>query len=1029
MLCVNICNTYYICSTSSPLITNLTSLTFITMKRIFTISGLLLFFSFFANYALAQNIIVTGKVTDAKTGESLIGVSVGIKGTTNGSQTDVNGAFSLSAPSNATLTFTYIGYAAQSVAVNGQTNLNIKLRSESNELQQVVVIGYGTQRRRDVTGAVASVNGAELSKQPVQTPTQALQGKVAGVQVLSSGQPNSAPILRIRGTGSVLAGANPLYVVDGVLTDDIRNINNNDIVSVDVLKDASAAIYGVRGANGVVIITTKKGKAGPAVVSYDANVGVRQIANNIQMANRQQYVDYLNAANPNFITNNDKSPLTIPGTTDWNKEILRTAFTTNHNISISGGGENNTYFVSANYLNDEGIIKTNAFQRFSLRANNEVNISKKVKFSNQLSLSRGSERAVDVGAIYGNVYRASPLIPAILDGKYGNTSSWGNVGNPLLQLDKANNYTLNNRVQGNVALDYKPIESLTFHSAFNADIRFNNQKNYQYAFNADGSTFTVGGGAQRQPNSNLFVQNDNSYQYAWDNTVTFDETYGKHHFTVLGGIVSEKFRSNFLNGSRQDVPANENQWYLNLGNPDLAATSANGGDIYTRLSFVSRINYGYAGKYLLSGSFRHDGSSKFSERYGNFYTFGAGWVISEEDFIKDSRIFNSLKLRGSYGQLGNDNIPTSQFIVTASSNLPYYYNGSLYLGSVIQDIKNTNLQWETTTQLDIGLDFATFNNKLTGVLDFYDKKVKNALTNVTLPGILGDPDNLFVTNAASYRNRGLEFGLKWSDKVGKDFSYTIGGNISYNKNTVVGLNGGQALLGGGINGQSVTRTDNGQPIASYYVLNNIGVFQNQAEVDAAAPNLLGEANHVGGLKYQDVNNDKKIDANDRIYAGSYQPKYYGGFNLGITYTSFDLSADFYGNWGNKIYNGKKNARGDINDNIEASFATNRFTLANPSTTDPNVIAQNTPPSTYFIESGAYLRLNNLTLGYTVPAALLKRANISRLRLYVTSQNLFTAKRYSGSSPELFNTAILTSGIDQTNYPVTRTFAFGVNLQF
>ncbi|HEX8607014.1 MAG TPA: TonB-dependent receptor, partial [Pedobacter sp.] len=301
--------------------------------------------------------------------------------------------------------------------------------------------------------------------------------------------------------------------------------------------------------------------------------------------------------------------------------------------------------------------------------------------------------------------------------------------------------------------------------------------------------------------------------------------------------------------------------------------------------------------------------------------------------------------------------------------------------------------------------------------------------NVTLPGILGDPDNLFVTNAASYRNRGLEFGLKWSDKVGKDFSYTIGGNISYNKNTVIGLNGGQALLGGGINGQSVTRTDNGQPIASYYVLNNIGVFQNQAEVDAAAPNTLGEANHVGGLKYQDINNDKKIDANDRIYAGSYQPKYYGGFNLSITYTNFDLSADFYGNWGNKIYNGKKNARGDINDNIEANYATSRFTLANPSPTDPNFIAQNTPPSTYFIESGAYLRLNNLTIGYTVPAALLKRVNISRLRLYLTSQNLFTAKRYSGSSPELFNTDILTSGIDQTNYPVTRTFAFGVNLQF
>jgi TonB-linked SusC/RagA family outer membrane protein len=996
------------------------------MKRIFTISVLVLFCLFFVNASFAQDATVKGKVTDASTGEALIGVSVSVKGTTTGAQTDVNGAFTLSAPPTATLVFTYIGYTTLSLPVNNQTELIVKLQPEAKELQQVVVIGYGTQRKRDVTGSVASVNGSLLAKQPVQTPTQALQGKVSGVQVLSSGQPNSAPILRIRGTGSVLAGANPLYVVDGVLTDDIRNINSSDILSLDVLKDASAAIYGVRGANGVVIITTKKGKSGPAVVSYDATVGFREVANQIQMANRAQYTDYLKDANPTADVN---APVTFPGTTDWAKEVARKAFTTNHNISVAGGGETNTYFISANYLDDQGVIKTNGFQRFTIRANNDINISKKVKFSEQISLSRGAERTVDFNAIYGNVYRAAPIIPSVIDGKYGNTSAWGNVGNPLLQLDKANRFTLGNRVQGNVALDYKPISSLTLHSAFNADVKFNNQKNYQYLFHSDDQTFTVGGGNQRQDNSSLFIQNDDSYQYTWDNTATWDKTFGNHHFTVLGGIVTEKFKSNFLNGTRQDVPANEDQWYLNLGNPDVNAKDDNGGGLFTRQSYVGRINYGYGGKYLLSGSFRRDGSSKFNEHWGNFYTFGGGWVISEESFMKDNHIFDQLKLRASYGKLGNDNIDQALYIITATSNLPYYFNnGTLNLGSVIQDIKDTNLKWETTNQLDIGLDFAILNSRLSGEIDYYNKKVKDALTLVTLPGILGDPTNDFVTNAASYSNKGIELGLKWNDKINDKLSYSIGGNISYNKNNVDGLNGGQALLRGGANGKTITSTDNGQPIASYFVLQATGVFQTAAEA-AAAPTNTFEANKVGGLKYADIDKNGVIDANDRVFAGSYQPKYYGGFNFSVNYTNFDLSADFTGNWGNKIYNGKKNSRGSENDNIEASYANSRFTTTRPSNTDPSVITSATPPSTYFIESGAYLRLNNLTLGYTLPSAMLKRANISRLRLYLTSQNLFTLKRYSGSSAELFQTDILQSGIDATNYPVTRTFVFGVNLQF
>ena len=1006
------------------------------MRKLFTnLTGAVLVFILFINTAFAQQ-NVKGKITDATTGETLIGVSVLVKGSTTGTQTDVNGTFSITAPANSTLTFTYVGYTTQEVVVNNQTTINVKLASAATQLAQVVVIGYGTQRRRDVTGAVASVKGEDLARQPVQTPTQALQGKVAGVQIISSGQPNSQPQVRIRGTGSVLAGAEPLYVVDGVLTDDIRNINNADIVSLDVLKDASAAIYGVRGANGVIIITTRKGKNGPPVVRYDANAGFSQLANQVKMANRNQYVSYLNDADPGKIKSSDAAPLTTPGTTDWYKAVLRPAFQMNHNISVSGGSDKADYFISANYLTNNGIIQTNNFQRFTLRENSDINITDKLKLSSQLSLSRGAERAVPLGDTYNSIYRAAPIIPAeTANGLYGNTSAWGNVGNPLLQIDKTNTLNIGNRVQGNLALDYNPLKFLKLHTAFNDDVVFNSNRSYLYQYNADASTFTIAGGNQRQNNSTLSVEQNNSYHYVWDNTATYDQTFGQSHITVLGGYTVEKYRFSNISGSRINVPASPDEWYLNVGDPNLLATSANGGDLYTRESYFTRANYSFGSKYLLSGTFRRDGSSRFSSRYGNFYTVGAGWVISEEGFMKNQQLFSNLKLRASYGKLGNDNIGTGLYVVTASTYLPYYFGGNLVNASVIQDIKDTNLKWETTDQLDLGIEYGFLNNRLTGEADYYNKKVKNALTYVTLPGIFGDPDNQFVTNAASYENKGFEVSLNWSDKAGDNIKYSVGANLSYNQNKVTGLNGGQALQGGGVGGQGfVTRTDNGQPIASFYVLKAVGVYQTQAEVNAGPKGSGNYTPVVGGLKYLDNDHNSVIDANDRIYAGSYQPKFYGGFNASITYGDFDLNADFYGNWGNKIYNGKKAFRVSPEDNIESNYADNRWTSTNPSNINPNTITQSTPASTYFLESGAFLRLNNLSLGYTIPSALLKRASISRLRIFATSQNLFTAKRYSGFSPELQGlsdntTNILSSGIELGTYPTVRTFSFGLNLQF
>ena len=1012
--------------------------------------------------AVMQTAPIKGKVTD-QSGTPLIGVTIRVKGTAVGGTTGADGTFSINVPEGKdSLQISYLGYQSQEIAIAGRATIDIVMQSGDQLLEQVVVVGYGTQRKRDLTGSISSVKGEELARQPVLTATQAAQGKIAGVQIISSGQPNTQPQIRVRGTGSVMAGANPLYVVDGVLTDDIRNINSADIVSMDVLKDASAAIYGVRAANGVIIITTRKGKAGKAEVRYDANAGFREASNLVKMADRNQYIDYLKDAAPGRDPIND--PVAYPGSTNWYDATLRKAFQMNHNLSVSGGTEKHTYFFSGGYIQDDGIIKTNTFRRFTLRANNEVNISDQWKFSTQLSYSRGDGRNVDLNGIYGNIYRAAPIVIPEEGGRYGNTSAWGNVANPLLSLDKKNYRQQDSRLQGNVALEFTPVKFLRFRSAFNADLRWSNDRIYQYKFLNDDKTFLVSGGNQRVDNSQLTTDNSRSQGWVWDNTVTFDQTFGKHSLTLLGGAVTEGFYSTFLTGSRINVPESEDLWYLDLGNPDVQSKVYNGGDKYARQSFVGRVNYGYDNRYLLSASIRADGSSKFRERWGYFPTVGVGWVISQEPFMQDQKTFSFLKLRGSWGILGNDNIPTNAYINTATVNLPYFFDNTISLGTALQDTKDANLKWETTHQFDFGVEFTLLNDRLSGEVDYYNKKTKDALVVVNIPSILGDPNNAYITNAASFKNTGYEVSLNWKDNITKDLSYSVGGNITFNKNEITNLAGGQALLGGNVGQQSfVTRTDNGQPVASFYVLKSLGVFQNQSEIDSYKNKdgkVIQPGAKPGELKYEDTNGDGVIDNNDKQYVGSYQPKFYYGFNLGLNYKGFDLTADFYGSGGNKIYNGKKAFRYETTDNIESDFADSRWRPDRPSATDPQLLTSSMPASTYFVESGAFLRCNNLTVGYSIPSQKLKAIGISRFRVYLTSQNLFTLKKFSGFSPELpggtidfdnsinnrvnnrsgtgsssnsnntNNTSgILDAGIELNAYPTTRTFAFGVNVSF
>ncbi|WP_419700737.1 SusC/RagA family TonB-linked outer membrane protein [Mucilaginibacter sp. NFX135] len=1016
------------------------------MKRNLTISVLVLFCFFFVNTLFAQNAPVKGKVTDANTGEPLIGVSVAIKGTTTGIQTDVNGAFTLQAPPDATLVFTYIGYTTLSLPVNNQNTLTVKLQPEAKALQEVVVVGYGTQRKRDVTGAVASVKGEELAKQPVQTATQALQGKVSGVQVISSGAPNSQPTVRIRGTGTLLAGADPLYVVDGVLTNDIRNINNNDIVNVDILKDASAAaIYGVRAANGVIIITTKQGKSGKTIISYDGTIGFHDASKVVQMANASQYQSYLADAAPGTTT-----PVFTPaynGTTNWFGEILRKSLTQSNNVSISGGSDKNTFFFSAGYLTDNGIVINNNFNRINLRTSETFTLSDKVKVSTQISFTNSNTRNVNLGAAYNDAYRAAPIIPAMRNGLYGNTSLFGNVGNPLIDIGKNNDQSTENRLQGNIAIDYKPIKNLTLHSAINTDVNFNSQRVYNYKFAADSTTYITPGGNQRADFSQLIFTRNNNNRYIWDNTATYQQSFGKHSLTILGGFTTERYYQQYTYGSQKGVPANQDLWYLGTGDPttdqvnnyDPNATPLFG-DKFTRISVLGRINYSYAGKYLITANIRDDGSSKFAQanRYAVFPSFGAGWIITEEGFMKNQKVFDLLKLRAGYGKIGNDNIASNLYIVTAKSNIPYFFGSpgstgvptTTALGAAISELKNANLKWETTEEYDAALEFGLLNSRLTGEVSYYSKKTKNSLINVQIPAIFGDPNNQYVTNAATISNKGIEAGLNWRDDITKKLRYNVGVNATFNTNRILSLNGGQALPDGGVGQQGFTTlSNNGVAAGSFYVLKAIGIFQTAA--DATNSPAAADGNRVGSIKYADISGpngvpDGKIDAYDRVYAGSYQPKVYFGINGGISYSDFDMSFGFSGSLGGKIYNGKKAFRYQATDNIEASYANARYTPSKPSQTDPQVIQSNTPASTYFIESGSYIRLNNLTLGYTLPKNLLGHT-IKSLRVYASSQNLFTITGYSGFTPELPGTSPTNAGIETNAYPTPRTVVFGVNL--
>lgn len=861
------------------------------------------------------------------------------------------------------------------------------------------------------------------------TPTQAIQGKIPGVQIISNGKPGSSPTVRIRGIGSALAGVATLFVVDGILTDDISNVNTNDIVQLNVLKDASAtAIYGARGANGVIIITTKKGKKGMEV-SYNGNVGVRQAANLVQMANAKEYLNYIAAIGVD-------APATSATSTNWYEQILRTAISQNHNVSISTGSDKSTTLFSAGYLKEDGIVINNHFERYNFRLNQEFLIHPNFTASINSSYSRSNDKNVNLGTAYNNAYRAAPIIQGKENGLYGNTSLYQNVGNPILDLSNNNDVTNLNRFQSAVILNYEPIKNLHFRTNFGNDYSFDKGRNYTNKFTNGPEFFINPGGNQRNPNSTLSVFQSNANRWVWDNTIDYETTINAHKFKILLGTTAEEYSMAVFGAYRKDVPESDNLWYLDNGNAN-TSTNYGTGDKWRRNSYLSRINYSFKEKYLLTATYRMDGSSKFSQknRYGYFPSIGLGWILSEEPFMKELTFINDLKIKTSWGIVGNDRIPSDSYQVTVESNLAYPFGGGVATGgSAITQIKDPNLKWESTEELDFGAEFSLLNGKIQGELGYYNKISRDLLINVKVPSVVGDKDGMVLTNAASIQNKGLEAAISVQGKFGSNWNYKIGGNATINENTVVGLNGGQPILDGGIGaGQFyTTKTDNGQAVGSFYLLKVLGIFQDDNEI-ATYKNSTGsiiQPNATpGSFKYQDTNDDGKIDDLDRVFSGSYQPKAYFGMNFNVGFKNIDLSFDVIGNVGNFIYNGKKAFRQGALDNVEKSMAYGRWTRGSGIQNEPAANAGYLPASTYFLEKGDFIRLNTANLSYRLDERFAKNLGFKQAKIYATGQNLITLKEFTGFSPELSSNSPTNAGIELNAYPINKSLIIGISLGF
>lgn len=1003
------------------------------MKRKALLS-LLCLFSFF--YVSAQSTKVTGKVSDATTQETLIGVSVSIKNSTIGTQTDVNGNYSINAPADATLVFTYIGYVTQEISVSGKTTVNAVLAAANQSLSEVVVIGYGTQKKIDVTGSITSVKGDEIEKLVTTNPVAALQGKVPGLTIINSGSPGDAPTVRIRGVSSTNS-AGPLYVVDGILQDNIDYLNSGDIESIDLLRDASStAIYGLRGANGVIAITTKKAARGKTTISFQSTVGVQHVANRIDVVDAAGFKKLYSAQ----LANLNASPFdytNYTANTNWQDVLLRDAAINTNSLTISNNNEKSTTTINVGYNNQDGVVKNGNYKKFIARLNQEIRINDKIKVGGQL---QGYHfRAEPTFATVTNALWAAPIVP-IQDpnGLYYTMPSFqrAQVGNLAYDLDRNNNTSINRgfRFNGNIFGEIKFLKNFTLRSTLYTDLGFNNNRDYSPL------PFTVVNLGEGTNPTNTFFDNaiktsisQNTFEsrkYQQDHTLSYEKEFtGGHRLNALAGFTSVFSSSTSLGGFRRDtslnVPNNPNLYYLNIINANNPTTNFGNGGEESNVGVFGRVSYAYQNRYLLNATIRRDGSSKFApaNRWGTFGSVGLGWIVSDETFFKDNvKGIDFLKLRAAWGRLGNSNGLTGNLYQQGLSNADNAVFGeNVYTAVKNAYIPDPNLRFEIVQGEDLGLELKAFNYRLNFETTFYNKTTDGILTSFTLPGTT----DTYFTNLGKITNKGIEVSLGWTDKIIKDFGYSINANFGYNKNIVNSL--------GNTSNFKITRnnfintTESGQSVGYFFGYRQIGIYQTAADV-ANSPAFSDSA--PGDIKFEDINGDGKITDADRTYLGTPFPPYSYSLNLSLNYKNFDFLIEGQGVAGNKIYTQRRTANFAV-----LNYETNRlnaWTTAGSSNIEPILNSgrgNNYQFSSYFLEPGDYLRLRNLQVGYTLPQKTLSKIGVQKLRLYVSGQNIKTWSKVTGYSAEGSLDNVLASGADNGNYPVPAIYTFGLNLNF
>lgn len=984
--------------------------------------------------AFAQVKTVTGTVTDAAN-EPLIGASVLVQGTSTGTITNMDGEYSITVTPEDVLVFSYVGMTAQSIKVGTQNVINVVLKEDAQQLAETVVIGYGSAKKRDLTGSITNIKGEELANKPAMNPLSSLQGKVAGVQIVNSGRAGSDPEIRIRGTNSI-NGYKPLYIVDGLFNDNINFLNPEDIESMEILKDPSSlAIFGVRGANGVIIITTKKAKEGQTLVNINTSFGFKKVVDKVDLVNGAEFRELYSEQ----LKNQEDAPFDFSGwnaNTNWQDEIFHTAFITNNNISITGASPKHSFYLGVGYSYEQGNIKHEKFSKVTINASNDYKITDFLKVGFQFNGARmlpadskevlSALRAAPIAPVYNDEYRLYAALPEFQKAQ---------INNPMVDValkantTKAENYRASGSIYGEV--DF--LKHFTFRTTFSMDYASNNGRTYLpiikvYDPAVNGNVATLGTG---KTEISQFKENETKVQSDYVLTYTNSFADGAHNLTATAGFTTYYNSLSRLDGARKQgvglvIPDAPDKWFVSIGD---AATATNGSTQWERttVSMLARVIYNYKGKYLFNGSFRRDGSSAFSytgNEWQNFFSLGGGWLMTEEEFMKDIKWLDMLKIKASYGTLGNQNLdkayPAEPLLSNAYSAV-FGKPSIIYPGYQLAYLPNPNLRWEKVEAWEAGFETNVLRNRLHFEGVYYKKNTKDLLAEV--PGISGTIPG--IGNLGQIENKGVEMAATWRDQIG-DWGYSVSANLTTIKNKVKSLvQEGYSIIAGDKE-QSYTMA--GYPIGYFYGYKVAGVYQSQADIDASPKNTLAAVT-PGDLKFADVDGNGEITPEDRTMIGNPTPDFTYGFSLGLTYKQWTLGIDMMGQHGNEIFRTWDNYNFAQFNYLAQRM--DRWHGEGTSNTQPALNSKhsiNTLNSDYYIEDGSFFRIRNVQLAYAFDKSLLAKIRLQALKVYINIQNLKTWKHNTGYTPELGGSATA-FGVDNGSYPVPAVYTFGINVTF